>query len=119
MNREKHPEIFEALRTKFKEKTRDEWFEELRQRDICVGPVYALDEVFDDPHVQARDMVIEVQHPEFGGIKQVGVGPKFSETPGAVRTTAPKRGEHTADLLREAGYADAQIEEMRAAGIAG
>ena len=42
-----------------------------------------------------------------------------SDTPGAVRTTAPKRGEHTADLLRECGYSDANIEEMKAAGIAG
>src|SRR6266508_3448301 len=119
MNREKHTEIFEALRTKFKEKTRDEWFEQLRQRDICVGPVYSLDEVFEDPHVKARGMVTEVQHPEFGPVKQVGVGPKFSDTPGAVRTTAPKRGEHTADLLRDAGYSDAEIEEIKAAGIAG
>jgi len=119
MNREKHPEIFEYMRTKFKEKTRDEWFEELRQRDICVGPVYSLDEVFEDPHVRARGMVTEVRHPEFGAVKQVGVGPKFSDTPGAVRTTSPKRGEHTADLLREVGYADGDIEEMRAAGIAG
>jgi crotonobetainyl-CoA:carnitine CoA-transferase CaiB-like acyl-CoA transferase len=119
MNREKHPEIFEALRTKFKEKTRDEWFEELRGHDICVGPVYSLDEVFEDPHVQARGMVTEVQHPEFGAVKQVGVGPKFSETPGAVRTTAPKRGEHTADMLREAGYSSDEIEEMKAAGVAG
>ncbi len=119
MNREKHPEIFEALRAKFKEKTRDEWFEELRQHDICVGPVYALDEVFEDPHAQARNMIVEIDHPEFGKVKQVGVGPKFSETPGAVRKTAPKRGEHTADLLRETGYSDAEIEEMRAAGAAG
>ena len=64
-------------------------------------------------------MVTEVQHPEFGPIKQVGVGPKLSDTPGAIRTTAPKRGEHTADLLREAGYADAEIEEMKAGGVAG
>jgi alpha-methylacyl-CoA racemase len=119
MNREKHPETFEYLRKRFKEKTRDEWFEELRRRDICVGPVYSLDEVFEDPHVQARGMVTEVQHPEFGAVKQVGVGPKFSETPGAVRTTAPKRGEHTSDLLGEAGYSDEDIEEMKTAGVAG
>ena len=119
MNREKAPEIFEALRGKFKEKTRDAWFEELRQRDICVGPVYDIGEVFEDPHVQARGMVTEVQHPEFGSVKQVGIGPKFSDTPGAVRTTAPKRGEHTSALLREAGYADAEIEEMKTAGVAG
>ncbi|HEV8575047.1 MAG TPA: CaiB/BaiF CoA-transferase family protein [Dehalococcoidia bacterium] len=119
MNRDKHPEIFEALRTKFNEKTRDEWFEELRHHDICVGPVYSLDEVFDDPHVQARGMVTEVQHAEFGPVKQVGVGPKLSDTPGSVRTTAPRRGEHTSALLREAGYSDAEIEEMKAGGIAG
>jgi len=119
MNREKHPEIFEYLRRRVKEKTRDEWFEELRRRDICVGPVYTLDEVFEDPHVQARGMVTEVQHPEFGAVKQVGVGPKFSDTPGGVRTTAPKRGEHTSDLLSEAGYSDQEIEEMKAAGVAG
>ena len=119
MNREKHPEIFDALQTKFREKTRDEWFQGLRRRDICVGPVYTLDEVFEDPHVQARGMVTEVQHPEFGTVKQVGVGPKFSDTPGAVRTTAPKRGEHTADLLRECGYSDAEIEDMKASGIVG
>jgi crotonobetainyl-CoA:carnitine CoA-transferase CaiB-like acyl-CoA transferase len=64
-------------------------------------------------------MIAEIQHPEFGAVKQVGVGPKFSETPGAVRKTAPKRGEHTAELLREAGYEEAQIEAMKAAGIAG
>jgi crotonobetainyl-CoA:carnitine CoA-transferase CaiB-like acyl-CoA transferase len=118
-NREKYAEMFEELRTRFKEKTRDEWFEELRQRDICVGPVYSLDEVFEDPHVQARGMVTEVQHPEFGAVKQVGVGPKFSDTPGAVRTTSPRRGQHTADLLREAGYSGGEIEEMKAAGVAG
>jgi alpha-methylacyl-CoA racemase len=119
MNREKHHEIFEYLRKRFKEKTRDEWFEELRRRDICVGPVYSLDEVFEDPHVQARGMVTEVQHPQFGAVKQVGVGPKFSDTPGAVRTTAPKRGEHTSDLLSEAGYSDEEIGEMKSAGLAG
>ena len=119
MNREKHPEIFEALRTKFKERARDEWFEELRQRDICVGPVYDIGEVFEDPHVQARGMVTEVQHPEFGAVKQVGVGPKLSDTPGAVRTTAPKRGEHTSDLLREAGYSAIEVEDMKAGAIAG
>ena len=118
-NREKFPEMFDFLRTKFREKTRDEWFEELRQRDICVAPVYALDEVYADPHVQARGMIAEVEHPEFGMVKQVGVGPKFSETPGAVRTTAPRRGEHTGELLLEAGYSAEEIAEMRAANVAG
>ncbi len=118
-DREKFPEIFDFLRRKFREKSRDEWFEELRQRDICVAPVYAVDEVFADPHVQARGMVAEVEHPEFGTVRQVGVGPKFSETPGSVRKTAPRRGEHTEEVLREAGYTAEEIAELKAAGAAG
>ena len=119
MNREKYPEMFDYLKAKFKERSRDEWFEDLRQHDICVAPVLALDEVFQDPHVLARGMLAELPHPEFGAVLQVGVGPKLSDTPGAVRTFAPKRGEHTDALLREAGYTDAEIEAMRAANAAG
>ena len=118
-NREKFPEMFDFLRGKFREKTRDEWFQELRQRDICVAPVYALDEVFADPHVQARGMIAEVEHPEFGTVKQVGIGAKFSETPGSVRSTAPRRGEHTEEILREAGYSDEEIAALKEAKAAG
>ena len=119
MDRDKFPEMFDYLRRRFREKTRDEWFAELRQKDICVGPVYGMDETFADPHVLSRGMVVEVAHPEFGKVKQVGVGPKFSETPGSVRSTAPKRGADTDALLREAGYSQAEIDEMKAAGMAG
>ena len=118
-NREKFPEMFDFLRRKLREKTRDEWFEELRQRDICVAPVYGLDEVFADPHVRARGMVVEVEHPEFGTVRQVGIGPKFSETPGSVRSTAPMRGQHTAEILREAGYSEEEIAALKEAKAAG
>ena len=53
-NREKWPEMIEWLSTKFKEKTRDEWFEELRHRDICVAPVLAFDEVFEEQRREQR-----------------------------------------------------------------
>jgi crotonobetainyl-CoA:carnitine CoA-transferase CaiB-like acyl-CoA transferase len=118
-NREKFTEMFDFFGGRFREKTRDEWFEELRQRDICVGPVYGLDEVFEDPHVRARGMVTEVDHPEFGAVRQVGVGPKFSDTPGSVRTTAPRRGEHTDEVLREAGYSEGEIGVLKEAKAAG
>jgi len=118
-NREKFPEMFEYIRGKFKEKTRDEWFEELRHRDICVGRVLAMDEVFEDPHTQAREMMIEVDHPEFGKVKQVGIGPKFSDTPGKVRSTAPMKGANTDEVLREAGFSDEEVSVLREAGAAG
>ncbi len=78
-----------------------------------------LDETFADPHVQARGMIAEVEHPEFGKVRQVGIGPKFSDTPGSVRTTAPMRGEHTDAILREAGYSDEEIATLKEAKAAG
>jgi alpha-methylacyl-CoA racemase len=118
-NREKFPEMLDYLRRRFRERTRDEWFEELRQRDICVAPVYSLDEVFADPHVRERGMIADLEHPQFGTVRQVGVGPKFSETPGSVRSTAPRQGEHTEEILREAGYSEGEIAALVEAKAAG
>jgi crotonobetainyl-CoA:carnitine CoA-transferase CaiB-like acyl-CoA transferase len=118
-NREKFPEIFDYMRSKFKEKTRDEWFEELRKYDICVGPVLSLDEVFANPHVLSRQMMIEVDHPELGKVKQVGIAAKFSETPGGVRSFSPARGQHTDAVLKEFGFSEAQVADLREAGAAG
>ncbi len=81
--------------------------------------MYGLDEVFADPHVRARGMIAEVEHPEFGTVRQVGVGPKLSDTPGSVRSTAPKRGEHTEEILREAGYSGEEIGALNEAKAAG
>ncbi|MFQ6019459.1 MAG: CaiB/BaiF CoA transferase family protein, partial [Dehalococcoidia bacterium] len=118
-DRDRFPEVFAFLRERFKTKTRDQWFQELRQHDTCVAPVYSLDEVFSDPHVQARGMVTEVSHPELGPLRQVGVAPKFSETPGSLRRTAPKRGEHTEEVLLSIGYTREEIEALRAARVVG
>jgi crotonobetainyl-CoA:carnitine CoA-transferase CaiB-like acyl-CoA transferase len=119
MNADKHPEMFDYLRREFKTRTRDEWFEYLRQFDICVGPVYCLDEVFSDPHVRAREMVVELEHPTVGKVQQVGVAAKLSETPGSVRSLAPRRGQHTEEILLDLGYSRQQIRELRAEGAAG
>src|SRR3990172_5707839 len=74
---------------------------------------------FNSGHVLARGVVAELEHPEFGTVRQVGVGPKFSDTPGAVRTTAPQRGEHTDEVLREAGYSEDEIRALKEAKAAG
>jgi formyl-CoA transferase/CoA:oxalate CoA-transferase len=116
MAADRFPEMFEFFRGAFKTKTRDEWFQYLSQFDICVAPVYSLDEVFQDPHVQARQMVVELEHPSLGTVRQVGIGAKLSETPGSVRSLSPRRGQHTDEVLRDLGYSPQQIEELRAQG---
>ena len=113
---EKRDEIFAHFRERFMSKTRDEWFELLKQTDICVAPVYSIGEALSDPHNLARGMVVEVEHPEAGTVKQVGVGTKLSETPGAVRTTTPIPGQHTDDVLASLDYDADRIAALRQSG---
>jgi crotonobetainyl-CoA:carnitine CoA-transferase CaiB-like acyl-CoA transferase len=108
------PEIFAFLRRKIREKTRDEWFAEMAAREVCATPVYGIDEALEDPHNRAREMVATIEHPQYGKITQIGVAPKFSATPGRVRTLAPKRGENTEEVLREAGFSEDEIARIRA-----
>ena len=115
----KWPEIFAHFRERFKTKTRDKWFEVLKQTDICAAPVYGLDEALNDPHNLARGMVVEIDHPEKGRVRQVGVGTKLSETPGAVRWTAPVAGQHTDDVLASLGYDSEQVRALRERGAVG
>ncbi len=77
---------------KFKTKTRDEWFDILTKLDICVGKMLTLDEVPDDPQVLARKMIVDVDTPDGGTVKQVGISVKLSETPGSIRSVAPEAG---------------------------
>ena len=113
---EKREEIAAYFREQFKSKTRDEWFAVLRETDICAAPVYGLDEALTDPHNLAREMVVEVEHPEVGRVKQVGVGTKLSETPGSVRVHAPAPGQHTDDVLATLGYDAEAVASLREAG---
>ncbi|MFC1874117.1 CaiB/BaiF CoA transferase family protein [Chloroflexota bacterium] len=113
---EKREEIFRTFREIFKTRTRDEWFELLIDKDICVSKVYDFEETFNDPQLLHRGMVAEVTHPTLGKIKQVGISVKLSETPGEIRQLAATRGEHTESLLEELGYSSQVIEEMKASG---
>jgi crotonobetainyl-CoA:carnitine CoA-transferase CaiB-like acyl-CoA transferase len=92
------------------------WLERLSAAGIPCGPVYDYAEVFSDPHVLARGMVQEVVYP--GGTRAKVIGPpvKMDRTPPTVRSRAPRMGEHTDEVLREAGYTDAEIADLRAAG---
>ena len=115
----KREEVFSYFREQFRTRPRDEWFEYLKQSDICVAPVYSLEEAAADPHNRARQMVVEVEHPRLGSVRQVGIGPKLSETPGRVRTTAPRAGQHTDEVLVSLGYTREQIEGLRTSGTVG
>jgi crotonobetainyl-CoA:carnitine CoA-transferase CaiB-like acyl-CoA transferase len=116
---ERATEIRAALTARFKEKTRDEWLEILANEDTCVGPVYEIDEIFEDPQIQARGLVVEMEHPKAGRVKQVGLPVKFDglTEKDIVRRPSPGFGEHTAEVLATLGYSPDDIERLKKEGV--
>lgn len=103
----------------FRTQTTAHWVEILERAGVPCGPIYNIEQVYADPHVQSRDMAVELQHPKAGGIRNIGVAVKLSDTPGSVRTPAPLLGQHTDDVLTEFGYTDAEIAALRQSGALG
>ena len=113
----KRYEIICRMSDVFSTKTREEWLQILTEVDTCVSSVNTFAEAFTDPHILQRQMMVEVNHPQLGKVKQVGIVPKLSETPGSIRTLPPQRGEHTDEILVALGYTSKQVNELRKAGI--
>lgn len=109
---EQRDEISGILSHMFLEKTRDEWFEFFKGFDVCAAPVYHLDETFRDPQVVHRRMVMEVDDPKLGLVRQLGFPIKFSATPGAIRRLGVPVGTDTECVLGEIGYDRDAIERV-------
>jgi alpha-methylacyl-CoA racemase len=106
------PEQHERIERRFLERTRDEWVEHFAGKDACVTPVLDFDETGAHPHNVARQAF--VHGPEREG--HVSPAPRFSRTPGSVRSEGPALGQHTATVLSEAGYSDEEIRKLRTTG---
>jgi len=105
-------EVQQVLRRK----TRDEWCEFFKDKNVCVGPVYTVAETFQDPQVMARNMVVDIEDSRYGTVRQAGVAIKLSETPGGIRHIGPTVGEHTEAVLEALGYGTAERAQLRQAG---
>lgn len=85
------------------------WLAAFEARGIPCGPINTYAEAFADPHVQSRRMVVELDHPTLGRTRTLGSPIKMSETSPRVERRAPLLGEHTREVLREAGFKDEEI----------
>lgn len=93
------------------------WVDVLNEAGIPAGPVLDLSQVFSDPQVLARDMLVELEHPEIGVFRTTGLPIKLSRTPGSIRGAPPLQGEHTDEVLREAGLSPEEIALLRERSI--
>jgi len=105
----------EALDAIFATKPRDEWITLLRAGgDFIFTIVNSVDELPNDPQVQANNYVTDFDHPQFGKTQVVGVPVRLSETPGQVRLPAPEFGQHTEEILTDLlGYSWEQVAALK------
>ncbi len=98
------------------ERDRAEWLERLGDTNVPMMVVNGLDDLVTDPHLEASGFWQIMEHPEEGSIRMASYPANFSETPVSVRRMAPRLGEHSLEILREAGINEEHIQEMLAAG---
>jgi len=109
--------LIPLLEERFLGKTRDEWIAALDKLGVPVAPVYTIDEVFADEQVKHRGLLVEMDHPELGKVKQIAPAIKMSSTPCVVESPPPLLGQHTDEVLRDlAGYGDEEIKRLREKG---
>jgi crotonobetainyl-CoA:carnitine CoA-transferase CaiB-like acyl-CoA transferase len=95
----------------------EHWVLKLNEAGVPTGPVLDLEQVFADPQVLAREMLVELPHPEVGSFKTTGLPIKLGRSPGRIERRPPLHGEHTDEVLRECGVSAREVALLRGAGV--
>ena len=106
------PALVQILDGHLKMDTTANWLAKMEEAKLPAGPVLKICEMHDDPQAQARDMIVDLQHPTAGAVKTIGHPVKFSETPAKVVQPAPLLGQHSREVLQQIGYAPVDIDRL-------
>ena len=110
-------EVYAFIAARMAERTSAEWLRLLKEADIPVAPLNSVDDVIDDPHLAETGFFVMTEHPTEGRLHSMATPSSWSQTPPGELRPAPSLGEHSVEILREAGYGDAEIEAMLASGV--
>ena len=102
-------EIEQATATR----TTAEWVEILNAAGVPCGPIYRMDQVFSDPQVQHLEAAVTVHHARLGDFRIVNQAVKLTRTPASMACASPELGEHTMEVLKEIGYGDAELAQLK------
>lgn len=106
------PAIYSLVEDAMAERTTAEWMERLDAADVPNGPVLKLDEMLENPYLAETGYFQRVEHPTEGPMITTAVPTEFSESPGGVHRLAPRLGQHTAEVLREAGFSEGEVARL-------
>lgn len=110
---ENRDEVVAIVSKKIKTKTMQEWLDILNDAGVPCGPIYTVDQIFKDPQVLAREMLVDIDHPKCGRIQVTGSPIKLSETPAEITTHPPMLGEHNSSILQEFGFSEEEITKLK------
>ena len=99
-------------------KSSEEWLADMEAAGVPAGPIFDMSEVWKDEQVQDRAMDVTLEHPTAGKIRNIGLAAKLYGTPGRITEPAPLLGQHTIEVLTEAGYGTGEIDSLIASGTA-
>ena len=110
-------ELAALLEETFSTEDTEHWLQLLDSAGVVAGPIYNMEQVYRDPQVLAREMLVDTEDPELGTIHNIGVPVKLSATPGSIRRRAPALGEHSDEILLEHGFTQGEVDELLNAGV--